>query len=125
MKLSDAASVVAVANPRSLVDVHVCDAETDGVVAEAILTLFELDASIERDACARAVDGLGALLYGDEAAAPAPGARAPRRRSCAVRPEDADRVAVPLRSTRHGREVHGGVDSNHRFGTSRPNFRTL
>ena len=81
LRLSDGAAVVAVANPRSLVDVHVCDAETDGVVAEAILTLFELDASIERDACARAVDGLGALVYGDEAAAPAPGARAPRRRS--------------------------------------------
>lgn len=55
-KLQGGGLCVAIANPRSVVDVQVCCADSDVPLASRTLSAFDIDASIEHDVCARAVD---------------------------------------------------------------------
>lgn len=55
-KLQGGALCVAIANPRSVVDVQVCCADSDVPLASRTLFVFDIDASIEHDVCARAID---------------------------------------------------------------------
>ncbi|KAJ8601786.1 hypothetical protein CTAYLR_006806 [Chrysophaeum taylorii] len=69
-KLSGGALCVAIANPRSVVDLHVCCADTDASLAQCELGAFEIDAALERDVVARAVDNVyprvGRWVFGND-----------------------------------------------------------